>query len=244
MAPRWPPGVRVTLPTVTWDSTLPAALLVAVLGLVSGRVLNVLARRASPEPSRTGPPGGREDRRALDVAVPGAWVEVGTAALLVVVLVRVGPTATSPAWTWFVLCAVLLAVVDLQHLRLPDRVLLPATTGALLLLTAASAATGGWAALGRGLLGAGALFAGLLVLAVVNPDGLGMGDVKLGVLLGLQLGYLGWPALLAGVLIGFVLQAVLALALLGAGRAGLRTDLPFGPALLGGALVVGLLTGG
>ena len=94
------------------------------------------------------------------------------------------------------------------------------------------------------MLAAGAVFAVLLALALVNPRGLGMGDVELGALLGLQLGFLGWPAVLAGVLLGSVLQATAAAALLLARRADRHTDLPFGPALLGGALLVLMLTGG
>ena len=60
-------------------------------------------------------------------------------------------------------------------------------------------------------------------------------------MLGLYLGWLGWAHLLAGVVLGFVAQAVLAVAALVLGRAGRDTQLAFGPALLAGALVVGLL---
>ncbi len=226
------------------QSSLAGVLVVAVLGLVAGRVLNALAWRVPQDlPLRVGG-GGRTDLRTVQVAVPGPWVELATAALLTLLLVRAGPDPALPAWAWFELCAVLLAVIDLQHLRLPNRVLLPAGAGSLLLLTAAAALTGSWPDLGRGLLGAGAVFTGLLVLAAVNPRGLGMGDVKLGALLGLQLGFLGWPALLAGVLLGSVLQALLALGLLLMRRAGRHTDLPFGPALLTGAVAVLLLLGG
>ena len=86
-----------------------------------------------------------------------------------------------------------------------------------------------------------ALFAAFLVLALVAPSGMGMGDVKLAALLGLYLGWLGWPAVALGAAAGFVVQAVVALALLATRRIGLRGELPFGPAMLAGAaLVLGL----
>ena len=67
-----------------------------------------------------------------------------------------------------------------------------------------------------------------------------MGDAKLAALLGLGLGWLGATAVVLGIAAGFVVQAVLALALLATRRVGLRGELPFGPAMLvGAALVVG-----
>ena len=62
-----------------------------------------------------------------------------------------------------------------------------------------------------------------------------MGDVKLAALLGLHLGWLGWPVLVDGALAGFVVQAVLAVVLLATRRVGLRGAIPFGPAMLAGA---------
>jgi len=110
------------------------------------------------------------------------------------------------------------------------------------LLLLAAAADDAWPALGRALLGGAAAFAVLLVMALLAPAGLGMGDVKLAGFLGLYLGWLGWPVVLLGFLLGFVVQALVGLVLLLTRRAGRRTELPFGPALLGGALVAALLS--
>jgi leader peptidase (prepilin peptidase)/N-methyltransferase len=80
-------------------------------------------------------------------------------------------------------------------------------------------------------------------MALVSPAGMGMGDVKLAGLLGLLLGWLGWPVVVAGFLLGFVVQAVLGLALIVLRRAGRDTELPFGPALvLGTAVAAGCST--
>ena len=73
-------------------------------------------------------------------------------------------------------------------------------------------------------------------LAFVSPSSLGFGDVKLSGLIGLVLGWLGPATAVLGVLAGFVAGGVAALGLLLAQRAGLRSHIAFGPAMLVGAL--------
>ena len=235
------PPARATLPGVSEWVLLGLA--GAVLGLPVGRGLNVAAQRvvAGRPDAAQRLPGATLTRQ---VAVGGPWVELGTAAVLALVAARFGAVPLLPAWLWFAGCAVLLVVIDLQHHLLPNRVLLPAGLVGLALLTVVAATTDEWSALVRALLGALALSAGLLALAWVNPSGLGLGDVKLGLVLGLYLGWLGWAHLLVGVVAGFVVQALVAVVLLALRRAGRDTQLAFGPALLAGALAVGLLAGG
>jgi leader peptidase (prepilin peptidase)/N-methyltransferase len=177
------------------------------------------------------------------VAVRPPVLEVVGAALFALVGLRFGWSAELPAWTWFVAVGLLLAVIDLREQLLPNRVLLPAGVGAVVLLVLAAALDDAWPALLRALVAAAACFALLLVMALLAPAGLGMGDVKLAALLGLVLGWLGWPAVLLGFFLGFLLQAVVGLALLATRRAGRRTELPFGPALLAGTVLAALLSG-
>jgi leader peptidase (prepilin peptidase)/N-methyltransferase len=220
-----------------------AAVLAALLGAVTGRVVDTLAVVA---PRRTGAEAGRLAIRTSlrDRALGTPWPELAGALSAAAVCLRFGWSAQLPAWLWFVAVGLLLAVVDLRTMLLPNRVLLPGVAGGLVLLAAAGAADGSWPALGRATLAGGAAFAVLLALALVAPTGMGMGDVKLAGLLGLYLGWLGWPVVLTGLFLGFLLQAVLGVALLVARRAGRRTELPFGPALLAGALLAALLSGG
>ncbi|WP_409333301.1 prepilin peptidase [Trujillonella humicola] len=212
------------------------AVLVLAAGL-GGLLAGVLVNRAAgrfPWPPGVG---------ATTVLAPGEravrppWVEVGTAVLCALAAWAAGPVAELPALLVLAVTAVLLAVIDVQHRLLPDRVVAPATVLVALLLTGAAAAEGAWPALLRALLGALALFAGFLLLALLAPGQLGMGDVKLAALLGLALGWFGWPVLLLGALAAFVVQAVAALVLLAARRVTLRGSLPFGPAMLLGAAV-------
>jgi leader peptidase (prepilin peptidase)/N-methyltransferase len=209
------------------------ALLAGVLGLLVGHLVNRAAGRFPWETSQPRDLVGRGGGLALRTPV----VEPGTALLFALAALRFGLSWELPAFLFLAAAGVLLAVIDLQHHLLPNRVLGPAVgIGAVLLLLAALPG-GNWDALLRAGLGAGALFAGYLVLALISPRGLGMGDVKLAGLLGLYLGWIGWSALFVGAVAGFGIQALLALVLLVSRRIGLRGELPFGPAMLLGAAV-------
>ena len=126
----------------------------------------------------------------------------------------------------------LLALIDLRHRLLPDRVVLPSIAVGAVLLGLAAALEGDWAALLRAAVAAVVLFVVFLVMALISPAGLGMGDVKLAALLGLYLGWLGWNVGRAGRR-GRVRRPGGA----GPGPAGhppdrLAGELPFGPAML------------
>ena len=136
-------------------------------------------------------------------------------ALAVVCAVVLDPA--SSAVTGGLGCALLVAVsvVDLEARRIPNRIVVPGLAGAAL--------AGG----------------SLLVLALVYPAGLGMGDVKLAAFLG---AWLAWDGLLALVLGSFAAFIPALGIIIVRGRAARKVALPFGPFLaLGG--VVALLAG-
>ena len=203
--------------------------LCGVVGLLAGLVV---VRTAASFPWTAGP--------ATDTPGPAlpAPVVAGTTALLCgVAALRFGASPELPAYLVLAVAGVLLAVIDLRHRLLPNRVIGPALVAGALLLTGAAAVDGRWDDLARAALGAVVLFAIFLVLALISPSALGMGDVKLAGLLGLHLGWLGWDAVLLGAAAGFVVQAVLSLVLLASRRIDLRGELPFGPAMLAGAVL-------
>lgn len=123
-----------------------------------------------------------------------------------------------------------ISVIDLDRRVIPNRIVLPAACVVLLLqavLFPAEALEHLVAAFGAA--------AALMGLALVRPGGIGMGDVKLGLLLGAALGRDVVPALL----LGFMATWPVALWLvLRHGRGGLKRWIPFGPLLAFGALVV------
>jgi leader peptidase (prepilin peptidase)/N-methyltransferase len=210
--------------------TALTAVVAAVLGLGVGLLVDRAARRF-PWTS------GEADRGG---AVPAAVTAVGTALLFVLVALRFGLIWELPAFLAVSGVAMLLALIDLRHHLLPDRVVLPAIAAGAVLLAAAGAIEGDLGAILRAGVAAVVLFVVFLVLALVAPSGLGMGDVKLAALLGLYLGWLGWNVVALGAAAGFVVQAALALLLLLTRRVGLKGELPFGPAMLiGAALAVG-----
>ncbi len=158
-----------------------------------------------------------------------------SAAAVIACVLRFGLTVDALAYAVFALVGVQLSVIDLRYRLLPNLIVLPtAVTGAILL--AVSAAVGdNWDGLLRAVLGAVVLFVAYFLLAVISPSGLGMGDVKLAISVGLFLGYQSWPAVLLGTLAAFILAAVVAIAVMVSGRGNRHTAIPFGPFMLIGA---------
>jgi leader peptidase (prepilin peptidase)/N-methyltransferase len=146
-------------------------------------------------------------------------------------------------WEWPLLflvplvpVSVALAVVDWRTRLLPTRVIAPtyaAVIALVLVCWLVTRDTDDLVRAGWGWLVAGGLY---FVLWFVYPRGMGYGDVRLSGILGIALGYLGWPELLVGIYGGFLLGGLVggSLALL---RRVDRTGYPFGPFMLLGALV-------
>lgn len=140
-----------------------------------------------------------------------------------------------PAFVVLAAVSVLLAVIDARTLRLPDAILLPAAGLGAILLAAASG--GDRSALLRAGLGSAITLVAHLALVLARPTGLGLGDVKLAGLLGAHLAWIGWPVIVVGALVPFLLGALWSAVLLGVGRATRATAVPFGPFLVAGAVV-------
>ncbi|WP_413449936.1 A24 family peptidase [Georgenia phoenicis] len=172
---------------------------------------------------------------------PGVLAAACVVAVLVTLLVH-GWRPDLPAALLLAVAGVLLAAEDLASHRLPNAVLAPTAVALTLLLTVAALATGAWDGLLRAALAAVASGLGYLVLALLRPAGLGMGDVKLAAVLGAWLGWLGWGAVVLGALAGFVLGGVAGLVLIVAGRATRTTAIAFGPWMLLGAAVASAVT--
>ncbi|WP_019072764.1 prepilin peptidase [Streptomyces hokutonensis] len=146
-----------------------------------------------------------------------------------------GPHPELAVWLLAAPVAVLLALVDYRVHRLPDVLTLPLAAATLALLGVAAllpADAGSWL---TALLGGLALGAGYLVLYLINPAGMGFGDVKLALALGTALGWYGWPVLVTGAFAGVLYGALYGLGMVALRRAGRRTAIPLGPFMLGGA---------
>jgi leader peptidase (prepilin peptidase)/N-methyltransferase len=163
-------------------------------------------------------------------------VEGGTAALFVAVALRFGWSWELPAYLYLAAIAIVLAAIDLDVRRLPDKIVLPSYAVAVALLAPAVLAEHSWTAATRGLIAAGVLYAGYWLLAVV-PKGIGGGDLKLAPLLGFYLGWLSWSSVAVGAFAGFLLGGLAGGLLLAFKRANRKTRIPFGPYMLAGALL-------
>lgn len=148
---------------------------------------------------------------------------------------RLGPVPELLPYLSLAGLGVLLAAVDLACLRLPDALVKPGFVAGVAVLSGLAISLPAWSELLRAGLAAGALAGGYLVLALLPGGALGYGDVKLAGLLGLFLGWLGWGEVLAGALLPFVINGVLAIVLLAARRVTRHSLVPFGPAMLLGA---------
>ena len=232
-----------------------------LLGLLIGSFLNVVIWRVPRKLSVVRPPSHCPECetpiRPLDNIPVFAWlalrgkcrhcgnpisaryplVEAGCGALFVAVALRFG-------WSWelppyLILTAGLLAIslIDLEHFIVPDRITAPLTVSAIALLGLAAAIDGEGGRFVRSLLGGLAYFAFLLLLNIVYPRGMGMGDVKLSFSLGLFLGWLGWGQVFLGGFLAFLLGAVVGVLLIAVGVKGRKDFVPFGPFLALGTML-------
>ncbi|MFY1688644.1 prepilin peptidase [Plantactinospora sp. WMMB782] len=164
-------------------------------------------------------------------------VEVVLLLAVAAVVVAARPPIETIAFGWWAACAVPLLFVDLAVHRLPDRLSYAAAIGTLGLLGVAALASrdpsAWWRAVLAGL-GAALLLAGTTLL--LGRRGFGLGDAKLALSAVAVLGWLGWPAVVLGVLLTFGASALCGLVLLATRRIGWRGHLPFGPFLVLGTL--------
>lgn len=141
------------------------------------------------------------------------------------------------AYLWFAAISIALTLIDFDHQRLPDAIVLPSLGVILVLLAASSSLVAGWGQLGSTLGASAALFLFYSLIVLVYPAGMGGGDVKLAPLVGAVLGFIGWGAVAVGAFAGFLIGAVVGLLLIAVKKAGRKTGLPFGPSMLVGAWV-------
>jgi leader peptidase (prepilin peptidase)/N-methyltransferase len=137
---------------------------------------------------------------------------------------------------------VALAMIDIDHHRLPDAIVLPLYPATAVGLVFAGLMGGVWPWLGA-LIGATIwllLIGGMWFLS--GGRAMGFGDVKLAPLLGVTLGWVGVSAAAVGLFAAFLFGGLVGAVLLVSRRAHRGSQVPFGPYLLLGALV-GLLFG-
>lgn len=178
--------------------------------------------------------------RGCGTRIPARYplIEIATGVLLALVALRFGLNLKGLVYGAFVWVLVVLTVIDLERRLLPNRIVYPAFVAGWVALAGLSAIHGRWHPLLTAAEGM-AIFGGFfLLVALIVPSGIGMGDVKIAFVLGTFLGYLGAPGLvLVGMFLAFLLGGITGLFLrLLAGATG-KTAVPFGPFLAAGTVV-------
>lgn len=171
-------------------------------------------------------------------------IELVTAGLFVLTAWRLDRPADLVAYLPLMWVLVVLSGIDIEHKILPNRIVYPAIATGVLLLAVAAAIGGSWSDWVRALLCGVAAFGAFLLIALIYPAGMGVGDVKLAALLGMALGYLdpGGTRAFVGLFFGFLLGSVGGIALILARRGDRKSQIPFGPYMAAGA-VAGILWG-
>lgn len=214
----------------------PAVVLSAVAGVLAGWFVVVPVVERIPEPDPLDP----RARIAVALVNGALWMAVANKAEFHRWWVAI---------VYFVVFTTLLAVsvVDLRVYRIPDRIVFPALALTALLMVVATFAIvrpygDAREPLSYAAIGMITYFAILFVFHVVYPAGMGFGDVKLSLLMGLALGwvaatgpgaaYMVMIALFVGCIAGIVFGLIVRFA---RGRGG---AFPFGPALALGTIYV------
>jgi leader peptidase (prepilin peptidase) / N-methyltransferase len=227
------------------------AALAFVPGLAIGSFLNVVAVRVPARLSIIAPPSscpscsteiawydnipvasylvlrGRCRTCGFHIPIKYPFVELVTAVLVSACILDFGLTAYAAVSAFFCAVLVIVTVTDLERRIIPNRIVLPAAAIVLVGRTAVDPSPV-WAIAAV----AGALF--LLLFALAYPGGLGMGDVKLALLLGAGLG----RTLPVALMIGMVAALVPAVVLVARhGSSARKSAIPLAPFLSLGAIV-------
>jgi leader peptidase (prepilin peptidase)/N-methyltransferase len=154
-------------------------------------------------------------------------VELTTALLVAGCVLAFGLTADAAVAAVFCVSLVAVSATDLEHRIIPNKIVLPAAVVVLAAQTALHPSPE-WA---LGALGASGF---LFVAALAYPAGMGMGDVKLALLMGAMLGRTVGVALMLGMIVALVPGVVL---LAKHGQKARKMGIPFGPFLALGSVV-------
>lgn len=156
-------------------------------------------------------------------------VELATAALVAACFARFGVSGHAFVMAFFGTCLIALAAIDAERFVLPDRIVLPATV--IVLAAHIAIAPDRWL---EWVLASVALAGFLFAVLLAYPAGMGMGDVKLALLLGAALGRQAAVAMAVALLAGLLVSIVL---LARHGAAARKTRVPFGVFMALGGIV-------
>ncbi len=235
-------------------------LLAGLLGLLIGSFLNVVVWRLPRGESLSHPashcPVCGHPIRAYDNIPVFSWVllrgrcrdcgarispryplvELATGAAFGATAAWVGWSILLPFAFWFVAASIAMILIDVEHHRLPNSLTLSTYVVVVAGLAITAMLEQEWPAFGRAIVGGFVLALIYAALATAFPRGMGWGDVKLALVVGTAMAWVGWGALVVGGFGAFLLGAVWGVASIATGRAGRKSALPFGPFMVVAAI--------
>ncbi len=218
-------AVRDSIPVVSWlllhararCCTARVSALYPLVEVGTAVAFALVAVWVQPAPGALTGAGGP----ASGVLVPEAWR---------------GSLWPLPAFLYLAAVSVALAVIDVQHRRLPFWIVVPSWWIAGGLLGAAALLMGRGDAAVRMVLGGLAYWVVYrLLYGLGRGRWIGFGDVRLAGLLGVYLAWVSWGVLAVGAYLAMLVAGAVFVALLLARRVNLKTALPYGPSMVAGA---------
>lgn len=249
---------------MTVSAGAEAAVILGLFGLLVGSFANVVIYRVPEGRSIVKPPSGcpacGTRVRAVDNVPVISWLLLGghcrsckapisprypivealVGTIFAFIGLRFGITWTGIAEAVLAGGLVVLAFIDLDHMLLPRKIVYVTLTLVAVALVAGAASGSQWHRL------AVAVICGLVpwllffTINFIQPKALGFGDVRLALLIGFGLGWLGAAYAFLGFILASVLGAVVGMTMIAMGKAGRRTPIPFGTFLAAGAVLSAL----
>lgn len=166
-------------------------------------------------------------------------VELACGALFAGAAARIGFDGTLVSVLAFLAGLLALAMIDLEHLKLPKGVVYTTLYTVALALVTEAAATGQWHRLLVALICAAVWFVLFLALNLASPRYLGFGDVRLAPVLGLELGWFGVNHAILGFFAANLIGTIIGLALIATKKLRRDQPVPYGVFLaMGAALAI------
>ena len=238
-----------------------AAVVLGIFGLLIGSFANVVIYRVPEGRSIVRPPSGcpacgsrvrsrdnipviswvvlrgrcRDCHAPISLRYPAVEALVG--ALFAGVGLRFGISWTGVGEAALAAGLVVLAFIDLEHLLLPKKIVYATLTVVAVVFVAGAATGTQWHRLLVAAISAVVPWALFFVINFVSPRAMGFGDVRLALLIGFGLGWLGAGYAFLGFIVASVLGLVVGVTMIALGKAGRRTPIPFGTFLAAGAVV-------
>lgn len=247
------------------ESTPMVVVFAVLIGLCFGSFANVVASRV-PEGRSVVTPGSRcpnccrslgwwENIPLFSYVMLGGrcrscvWkipfryflTELLAGALFGAVAWKFGLTWRLPLLLTFTFTLLAITVTDLEHKRIPATIVWWSLAICVPLMVVAALSEGRPGAMGVAAAGAVAFSGALRIIHELNPKWMGFGDVRLALLLGLVLGFLGAKVLATGVMLSFIYGTVIGLLLIVGGKGEFGKAVPFGPYLALGAVTAMML---